>query len=269
MRAGGLARGTMVAENDAIKAGSQTKVDRQSRAGQAFAARCLLRAARWATLATMRADALAAPQPFASLVTHAVAPDGAVLMLLSSLAEHVRHLQATPLCAVMAVGLPENVNWQTAPRVTVTGEARVIGDRQARRHWLSRHPYARLYADFTDFSLWRVVPTAAAYVGGFAQAARLTADDMMPRAASVAAVAAAAPALVAHCNEAHTEALNRMAHATGASGAWRLLGVDTDGCELEQDETVLRIAFTAPVDDGDGARAALLALADAAEPATW
>ncbi|MBN9507759.1 MAG: pyridoxamine 5'-phosphate oxidase family protein, partial [Alphaproteobacteria bacterium] len=48
-----------------------------------------MRAARAGTLATV-ADG----QPFASLVTPAMAPDGAVLLFLSTLSEHTRHLRA-------------------------------------------------------------------------------------------------------------------------------------------------------------------------------
>jgi hypothetical protein len=116
----------------------------------AFAARCLLRAARWGTLATNAGN-----QPFASLVTHAVAPDGAVLLLLSALADHTRHLMDSPSCALMVTGAPAGPNWQTAPRVTVTGRAERVDDPAARAFWLARHPYAREYAVFTDFSVCR------------------------------------------------------------------------------------------------------------------
>jgi putative heme iron utilization protein len=241
----------------------------QSPAGQAFAARGVLRAAKWACLATCRHDDAGAPQPFASLVTPAVTADGAVLMLLSSLAEHSRHLVANPSCALMAVGQPENLNWQTAPRVTVEGTAQIVADRQARQYWLARHPYARLYAEFTDFSLWRLIPVQAVFVGGFGQAARLTGEELMPGADAVASVAAAANALVAHCNAAHGEALNRLAHARGAQGAWRMLGVDTDGVDLAQDETVLRLAFDVPVCDEAEALAALQRLTAAAAQRFW
>ena len=56
--------------------------------------RRLLRAARAGTLATS-----AKGQPFASLVTPACAPDLSVLLLLSSLSEHTRHLVADPRCS--------------------------------------------------------------------------------------------------------------------------------------------------------------------------
>ncbi len=228
----------------------------------AFAARSLLRRARWATLATDLATS-DGTQPYASLVTHAAAPDGAVLMLLSSLATHAGHLAANPRCAVMVTGEPENLNWQTAPRLTVMGVAETTDDPGLRAYWLARHPYARLYAGFADFFLWRLQPQSGLFVAGFGQASELRPTDLAPDPASVAALGAAQPGLIAHCNEAHGEALTRLAHAAGASGPWRMLGVDVDGFDLVQDETLLRIAFPAPVADGPAAQAALLHLIEA------
>jgi putative heme iron utilization protein len=220
----------------------------------------MLRAARWATLATSQGGA----QPFASLITHAVAPDGAVLMLLSSLAAHAGHLAANPRCAVMVTGRPENLNWQTAPRLTVMGHAAVADDPALRDYWLARHPYASLYAGFADFFLWRLVPESGHFIAGFGQAIDLTAPDLAPHAHAVAAVQAAQAALLGYCNATHGEALNRLAHAAGAPGPWRLLGVDADGFDLVQDESVLRIAFPSPVADAETAQAALLRLLEAA-----
>ena len=138
----------------------------------AWAARKLLRAARSGTLATSLAG-----QPFASLVTPATAPDLALLLLLSSLSEHTRHLRAEPRCSVLVVGAPTGANPQTAPRATVTGLAEAVDDPGLKARYLAVHPYASLYADFGDFALWRIRPMGGLYVGGFARAARLRLAD--------------------------------------------------------------------------------------------
>jgi putative heme iron utilization protein len=140
----------------------------------------------------------------------------------------------------------------------------VCHDAGPRAYWLARHPYARLYAGFSDFSLWRVVAESAAFVGGFALASTLAAQDMAPPPPAVTALQAAQMELIAHCNTSLAEALNRLAHARGAAGPWRMLGVDADGFDLVQDEAVLRVAFAAPVADGPAAKAALLHLLEAA-----
>jgi putative heme iron utilization protein len=227
----------MVADNTASR-------ERRVGVDAGFAARCLLRQSRWASLATQSEG-----QPFASLVTHAVAPDGAVLMLLSAMAAHCRHLTAEPRCALMATGAPDNLNWHTAPRITVTGRAARLDDRDTRRFWVARHPYARLYADFSDFSVWQVIPDSGLFIAGFGQIANVAAADLACPAGAVAALAAFGALPDADAT--------RLAHRAGSGGRWQLLGIDPDGLDLTQDETVLRIAFPAPVQDAAGARAAL------------
>ena len=216
-------------------------------------ARKLLRAARVGTLATV-ADG----QPFASLVTPACTPDLSMLLLLSDLSEHTRHLRAEPRCSILVAGSQEGPNPQTTPRVTVTGAAERLVDAALKARWLALHPYAALYADFADFSLWRIRPVAALYVGGFGRAARLRAADLAPDPAAVAAIEAAASGILAHCNADHPDALRAIA---GSPEDWRMVAVDVDGCDLSHGEEVKRIHWAAPVADSDGIRRELIRLA--------
>ncbi len=225
-----------------------------------FTARCLLRAARSGTLATIGAEGT----PFASLVTPALGPDGTALMLLSSLAAHTRHLQANPHCALMVMGDANGPNPQTAPRVTLTGRALPAPDPSLRAFWLTHHPYAAGYADFTDFRLWRLLPGAAHMVGGFARAATLSAAELLPPEGAVQALAAAADRIMAHCNDDHADALNLLAERRGHIGMWRMVSVDCDGFDLVCGDHVLRFAFAAPVSDAPGVRAALVSLVEEA-----
>jgi hypothetical protein len=223
----------------------------------AWAVRKLLRAARAGTLATTTAG-----QPFASLITPACAPDGALLMLLSELSEHTRHLRADPRCAVMVAGVAAEANPQTAPRVTVTGVAEAAPDPALKARWLAVHPYAALYADFGDFSLWRMAPTGALFVGGFGRARRLRAADLAPDPAAVAAVAGAAEAIIAHCTDAHADGMGRLADPEDPEG-WRIVAVDTDGCDIARGERVVRVHWGEPVTDADAVRKEMIRLARA------
>lgn len=138
--------------------------------------RALMRAASAATLATAGEGG----QPFASLVTPAIAEDGAVLLWLSTLSEHTRQLARDPRCALLFLGEPDGPNPQTTPRVTVTGLAEPIEDAGLKAVWLARHPYAELYADFADFGLWRIKPMGGQMVLGFARAHRLRQAELRP-----------------------------------------------------------------------------------------
>lgn len=229
----------------------------------AWTARKLLRAARVGTLASS-ADG----QPFASLVTPACAPDLTVLLLLSDLAEHTRHLRADPRCAVMVAGAAEGPNPQTAPRVTVTGLAELVADAALKARWLAVHPYAVLYADFTDFHLWRIVPRAALFVGGFARAARLRTSALTPAPDAVAAIAAAEAEIIAHANAAHPDAMAAIgAEASGTGGDWRMIAADVDGCDLALAERTVRVAWPAPVKGPEQVRAELVRLVQRARGA--
>lgn len=206
-----------------------------------FAARRLIRAARSATLAT-EADG----QPFASLVTPATAPDGSVLLWLSTLSEHTRQLRRNGRCALLFTGVAEGPNPQTAPRVSVTGLAETLEDPALKARWLAVHPYAALYADFADFGLWQVRPGGALLVGGFARARRLSGAELTPPPAE--SVLAAESDIIGHVNADHPDAVAAIAAALGGEGGgWRLVAVDADGCDLASGEkSALRLAFRSP-----------------------
>ena len=223
-----------------------------------FEARRLIRASAAATLATAAGGA-----PFAALVTPATAPDLSALMLLSSLSEHTRQLNSEPRCALLFTGQPEGPNPQTAPRVTLTGLAETVPEAEVpalKARWLARHPYAALYADFGDFALWRVRPGGALLVGGFARASRLRLADLLPAPAATAAIAAAEAEIIAHVNDDHADAVAAIAEGLhdAPPGGWRLVAVDTDGCDLALGEAVLRHPWPAPVAEADGVRTALI-----------
>jgi len=225
-----------------------------------FEARCLLRAAASATLAT-QSDG----QPFASLVTPAMAPDLCALLLLSTLSEHTRHLLRDPRCALLVVGAAKTANPQTAPRVTVTALAEQVPAAEVpmlKTRWLARHPYAAFYADFGDFALWRLRPGGALLVGGFARATRLPLAALLPAPEAIAVIAAAEADILAHMNTEHRDALALIATRLlgGANGDWRMTGVDADGTDLAGPEgSVRRLDFPRPVADALGVRAALVA----------
>jgi putative heme iron utilization protein len=223
----------------------------------AWQARCLLRAARAGTLATS-----AKGQPYASLVTPACMPDGSLLLLLSRLAEHTRHLLADPRCSVLVSGAPVSENPQTTPRVTVTGAAEVVHDKALKSRYLAVHPYATLYADFGDFSTWRIVPAAGILVGGFARAFRLKAADFVPDPAAAAAILAEEKGIIAHCNQDHADALAAIAGQAGAGpmGDWRMVTVDVDGFDLALGALVVRHAWSAPVTNAMDVRRELVQL---------
>jgi putative heme iron utilization protein len=220
-------------------------------------ARLLLRAARAASLGTLGADGL----PSVTLVTPATAPDLSVLMLLSSLSEHRRNLERDGVCGLMVTGAAATPNPQTAPRLSLGGRAALVPAEAGGpllRRWLAAHPYAEGYAAFTDFALWRFVAERAHFVGGFAQAHRLSLEALRPPAEAVAAIAEAEEALLATVDAVQAEAMALA--AGGDAGVWHLAAVDPDGCDVASEAVSIRWAFAETVMTAEDARGAMAAL---------
>lgn len=130
--------------------------------------RALVQRARRGSLATLALDPPGFP--FASLV--AVADDGAgcPLMMLSTLAEHTRHLQARPEASMLLTEEDTRGDPLAAGRVTLVGPCTAVEDPEvpgAKQRFLEAHPEALIYMNFADFRPYRLVPTALRYVGGF------------------------------------------------------------------------------------------------------
>jgi len=98
------------------------------------------------------------------------------------------------------------------------------------------------------------------FIAGFGQVTRLPAGALLAPAEAVSAIAAMSESLVAASNANHHASINRLAHAAGTRGQWRLLGIDTDGLDLLQDDTVLRVAFARPAAGAEEASASLTSL---------
>lgn len=222
----------------------------------AWAAIKLLRASRAATIATVSDG-----QPFASLITPGSAPDRSLLMLLSGLSPHTRHLRAEKRCSVMVMGAATSPNPQTAPRLSLSGTATPEPDPALKARWIALHPYAAFYAGLGDFQLWRFQGDTGQFVGGFASAHRFGPAQLAADEAAVTAIAAAEAGVIEHCNDDHPDAMDAIAAAHGGLGAgWRMVACDVDGCDLARDEAVVRVAWAAPVTDAGAIRGELIRL---------
>ncbi|MDP3542727.1 MAG: pyridoxamine 5'-phosphate oxidase family protein [Elusimicrobiota bacterium] len=107
--------------------------------------------------------------PFASLALYALDGHGRPLFLLSGLAVHARNLAADPRASLMVA----EGDVQASARVTVVGRVSKLSGEQAdaaRAAYVARHPAAKAWSSFGDFSLWRLEPEDAYVVAGFGSA---------------------------------------------------------------------------------------------------
>lgn len=126
---------------------------------------------RWGCLATLDDD-----KPYASFVAYVPESDfEALLIHVSRLAPHTQNLLTNP-CVTLAVTEQDQGKGdpQTLARVSIQGKVTEIGRNsssypEARSCYLRRLPTAEQLFTFSDFILFRLVPSRVRFVAGFAR----------------------------------------------------------------------------------------------------
>jgi putative heme iron utilization protein len=147
---------------------------------QAQVLRGLLETQQIASLGTLHDGA-----PYVSMVPFALLPGGQGFVIhVSHLATHTQDMLSNPAVSLLIVAPQEpGVPVQALARATIQGHARPCavsdpGHAEAKRVYLSRFPQSNEMFSFADFSLFTVAPRTVRFVGGFAQAATVTAETL-------------------------------------------------------------------------------------------
>ena len=208
----------------------------------ATVARKLARASTKAVLGTLDHETAA---PYTSLVTVALDHAGCPLLLLSELAWHTRNLNTDARASLLFDGTGGMNEPLEGPRVSYMGQlsrTEASGDRE---RFLARHPDAAGYAEFTDFSFYRMQVERAHFIAGFGRIETVDAADLLVEAEAAEAFAAAEKRIVDHMNEDHADAV--LLYATKLldrpAGNWSLTGCDPDGCDLIEGGDRARLDF--------------------------
>jgi putative heme iron utilization protein len=207
-----------------------------------MAMRRLLRRARTCSLSTLHKGDRT---PYGSLANIATDVAGWPLILISRLAWHTQNLETDARASVLVGELPAKGDALVGPRVTVLGRFEPVDDANLRRRYLARHPQAAMYADFPDFSFWRLRPSGIHGVAGFGRIETLAPADVFPPAVEMEALEVSA---LEHMNRDHSRPFSSMQRLLGA-------GVETgglapsipDGADLVLAEQSLRLNFLEPV----------------------
>ena len=96
--------------------------------------------------------------------------------------------------------------------MTLLGRIVPSAEPRLRRRFLARHPGATLYADFTDFRIFRMQVERGHWVGGFGQARWLEAEAILADANASQALAEAEPAVLEHRNAARVGSIDLYAN---------------------------------------------------------
>ena len=245
-------------EKSAVPATAQPQYDALAEAKR------LLRAIRAGALATLDSNGF----PFATLVNVATAHDGAPILLMSKLAAHTRNLEARAEASILLAQTGKG-DPLAHPRLTVSGLLARDADPALRARFLARHPKSALYADFADFSFWRMTPTGFHLNGGFARAADFEPAAVLADLAGAGDLLAAEEGALAHLNEDHADALRLYAAKLDGQpdARWHATGLDPEGLDLAAGDRTSRIAFPSRIATAGALRGILVALAQQARAA--
>jgi putative heme iron utilization protein len=173
-------------------------------------ARTIVASTRLAGLATLSEDG----SPWSSVVGFGELPDGGIVLVVSTLAEHGRNLARDPRASLsIAAPVPEGVDPLDAGRVTLSGRVQVPEGAAAEQALVAHceaYPAARAYAQFGDFTLYVLRPERVRWVGGFGRMDSALGEDYAVAEADPVDGARAEAARV-HLNEDHADALLLMA----------------------------------------------------------
>lgn len=234
--------------------------------------RSLLGRSRNGALATLMAGS---GDPYCSLVNVASTPDGAPILLISRLALHTKNILNDARASLMlderAPGDPLE-----GARIMLAGTAEEAeGDDVAtlRRRYLAAHPSAAEFADFRDFSFFRIRPSGVHLVAGFGRIVDLAPADFLTDLTDAEALIEAEPDIVAHMNADHADTMNLYAvkllgAAEGTSeSSWHCTGCDPEGLDMQNGSRTLRLEFPQRIVTPGALRQALKELAERARTA--
>jgi putative heme iron utilization protein len=228
-------------------------------------AKTLLREGRSGALATLIPGS---GDPYCSLVNVATAADGAPLLLLSKLAVHTKNIIADPRVSLMLDERKEGDPLQGA-RIMLLGTAAVTEDENARRRYLARQPEAEMFAGFGDFAFYRIALNRVHLVAGFGRIVDVAPQAVLTSVEDAGELIAAEPSVIAHMNADHADTCRLYATRLlgAADGAWRCVGCDPEGLDLQLDRAALRLSFPERVATPESLRRVLKQMADQARAA--
>jgi putative heme iron utilization protein len=218
-------------------------------------ARKLVHEARFGAISVLEPET---GHPFASRVLVGTDFDGVPVILASMLTTHMKAIIADPRCALL-LGEPGRGDPLAWPRITLVCTAERIdrdgeSDRRIRSRFLRRHPKAKLYVSFRDFSFFRLVPKRASLNGGFGRAYNISGDELIIDSPFNRELCSQEMHFIAEIEKLGCNAADLLAkhYFKEKTGNWYISGIDADGIDLARRETIRRLEFVKRVADSNG-----------------
>ncbi len=198
---------------------------------------------------------------------YALSPEGAPLFLVSSMAIHTQNLVADARASLLVMQSGGDADPLGLQRATLMGTVQRIdepGDLH-RNAYLDRHPSARYWISFSDFSFFELEVTQIYFVGGFGVMGWVQAADY--DTAEVDPLAAVSAGIIEHMNRDHADALRNITRRFGGLEAEEAQMVACDRLgfvvrvKTSEGMKGARIGFPEEVRSSEDARRVLVAMA--------
>ena len=146
--------------------------------------------------------------PFGSLMPYALDSAGRPILLISNMAMHTQNLKAEARASLFISQAAADGDPLGAARATLVGHAEAVPKADVaavREQYLGRHQNSRYWADFADFSFFRLQPIDIYYVGGFGVMGWVDAGEY--EQARPDPLAESSPGILAHMNADHVDSM--------------------------------------------------------------
>ena len=207
--------------------------------------------------------------PFASVMPYALTEEASPLFLISGMAIHTQNVLADARASLLVMQSGAEADPLGSPRATLLGNVeRVESSEALRAAYLDRHPTARYWIDFSDFSFFRLTVTDVYFVGGFGVMGWVASEDY--RVAEADPLADHSAAILEHMNADHADAIVAITKRFGNLDALEATMVSCDylgftvRARTAEGMKGVRIQFPEPVRSKEDARRVLVAMTRAA-----
>lgn len=189
--------------------------------------------------------------PFASVMPYALTRDGSPLFLISGMAVHTQNVIAEARASLLVMQSGSGEDPLGSPRATLLGSAHRIDEPEEslRQEYLKRHPPARHWIGFSDFSFFRLDVAHIYFVGGFGVMGWV--DAPAYASAESDPLAEASAKIIEHMNRDHGESLRDITR--------RFAGLEAEEAQMVACD---RLGFTVRVKTAEGMKGARIAFLD-------
>ncbi|WP_018182282.1 HugZ family protein [Kaistia granuli] len=204
--------------------------------------RAVIRSAIAGSLATLDE----AGNPFATLVTIGLYPDGRPILSISDLAAHTHNLKRDPRASLLLVAPGgEGGNPLAGARITLVGTFEKTEDPVAAWRYALHQGKAARASALPGFHYYAMNVTSSHLVAGFGNIAQVPAKDLIPDYSDCQELLDGEKMVVEHMNDDHAEAIGLYATKllNLPAGAWRITGCDPDGIDIATSELRARLPF--------------------------